>query len=105
MSADGEVTNQGRGGASVGLLPMSKEPFQAPTDRDMLPSERRSFVRTHRTCVFGYGRLSAGPGMSVVDYIPGDNDSLVVTTMADRAKAKAVVRNGKISLCILDETW
>ena len=26
-------------------------------------------------------------------------------TMADRAKAKAVARNGKVSLCILDETW
>ena len=25
--------------------------------------------------------------------------------MADRAKAKAVARNGKISLCVLDETW
>ena len=25
--------------------------------------------------------------------------------MAERAKAKAVVRNGKVSLCVLDETW
>ena len=25
--------------------------------------------------------------------------------MADRAKAKAVARNGKVSLCVLDETW
>ncbi|HEY6426966.1 MAG TPA: pyridoxamine 5'-phosphate oxidase family protein [Acidimicrobiales bacterium] len=84
---------------------MSKDPFQAPTDRDMLPSERRSFVRTHRTCVFGYGRRADGPAMSVVYYIPADNDDLFVATMADRAKAKAVARNGKISLCILDETW
>ena len=38
------------------LLPLSTEPFTAPTDRDMLPSERRTFVRTHRTCVFGYRR-------------------------------------------------
>ena len=38
------------------LLPISAEPFVAPTDRDMLPSERRLFVRTHRTCVFGYQR-------------------------------------------------
>lgn len=105
MNADSEVTNQGRGVASVGLLPMSKDPFKAPTDRDMLPSERRSFVRTHRTCIFGYGRQSHGPAMSVVYYIPADNDDLFVSTMADRAKAKAVGRNGKISLCILDETW
>jgi hypothetical protein len=26
---------------SARLLPLSKAPFQAPTDRDMLPSERR----------------------------------------------------------------
>jgi hypothetical protein len=52
------------------LLPLSKDPFQAPTDRDMLPSERRSFVETHRTCVFGYARRSDGPAMSVVYYVP-----------------------------------
>lgn len=105
MNANSEVTNPGGGGAPVGLLPMSKDPFGAPTDRDMLPSERKSFVRTHRTCIFGYGRQSDGPAMSVVYYVPGDNDDLFVATMADRAKAKAVARNGKISLCILDETW
>jgi hypothetical protein len=105
MSAASGITDQGGHDGSVGLLPMSKDPFEAPTDRDMLPSERRSFVRTHRTCIFGYGRQSDGPAMSVVYYIPGDNDDLFVATMADRAKAKAVARNGKISLCILDETW
>jgi nitroimidazol reductase NimA-like FMN-containing flavoprotein (pyridoxamine 5'-phosphate oxidase superfamily) len=105
MSATREITKQGRNGASVRLLPLSKDPFQAPTDRDMLPSERREFVRTHRTCVFGYGRQSDGPAMSIVYYIPADNDDLYVATMADRAKAKAVARNGKVSLCVLDETW
>ncbi|MDT5317756.1 MAG: hypothetical protein QOD88_278 [Mycobacterium sp.] len=29
-------------------LPLAQKPFTAPTDRDMLPSERRAFVRTHR---------------------------------------------------------
>ena len=43
------------------LLPLASEPFTAPTDRDMLPSERREFVRTHRTCVFGYRRRNDGP--------------------------------------------
>ena len=87
------------------LLPLSKDPFQAPTDRDMLPSERRLFVQTHRTCVFGYGRKSDGPAMSIVYYVPDDNDDLLVATMGERAKAKAVARNGKVSLCVLDETW
>jgi hypothetical protein len=105
MSATREITKERRAGTAVRLLPMSKNPFQAPTDRDMLPSERREFVRTHRTGVFGYGRQSDGPAMSIVYYVPADNDDLYVATMADRAKAKAVVRNGKVSLCVLDETW
>ncbi len=87
------------------LLPLSNEPFVAPTDRDMLPSERREFVRTHRTCVFGYRRKKDGPGMSVVYYVPTDDDELLVSTMADRGKARVVHRDGKVSLCVLDERW
>jgi hypothetical protein len=105
MSAAREITKQGQDATFVRLLPLSKDPFQPPTDRDMLPSERREFVRTHRTCVFGYGRQSDGPAMSIVYYIPADCDDLYVATMADRAKAKAVARDGKVSLCVLDETW
>jgi len=101
----GEVVREHGRGAAVRLLPLSKDPFRAPTDRDMLPSERREFVRTHRTCIFGYGRQSDGPAMSVVYYVPSDNDDLFVATMGARAKAKAVARNAKISLCVLDEIW
>jgi hypothetical protein len=105
MSTSNEGTNEDREGAAVRLFPLSKDPFQAPTDRDMLPSERRLFVQTHRTCVFGYGRRVDGPAMSVVYYIPAENGDLLVATMGQRAKAKAVARNGKVSLCVLDETW
>jgi len=87
------------------LLPLAPEPFTAPTDRDMLPSERRAFVRTHRTCVFGYPRLHDGPALSVVYYVPTDDDELLVSTMAGRGKARAVARNPKVSLCVLDERW
>ncbi len=87
------------------LLPLSRDPLTCPTDRDMLPSERREFVRTHRTCIFGYGRIADGPAMSVVYYVPTDDDELLVSTFAGRSKAKAVARNGKISLCVLDERW
>lgn len=87
------------------LLPISSEPFVAPSDREMLPSERRLFVRTHRTCVLGYGRLHDGPAMSVVYYVPTDEDELLVSTTAGRAKARAVLRNPKVSLCVLDERW
>jgi hypothetical protein len=71
----------------------------------MLPSERREFVRTHRTCVFGYARRNDGPAMSVVYYVPTSSDELLVSTMRDRAKAKAIGRSVKVSLCILDERW
>jgi PPOX class probable F420-dependent enzyme len=71
----------------------------------MRPSERREFVRTHRTCVFGYSRRDDGPSMSIVYYIPTDDDELLISTMRGRAKAKTVKRNGKISLCVLDERW
>ncbi|MEO1059532.1 MAG: pyridoxamine 5'-phosphate oxidase family protein [Actinomycetota bacterium] len=87
------------------LLPLADAPFVPPTDRDMLPSERREFVRTHRTCVFGFARQADGPAMSIVYYIPTDTGELLVSTMRDRGKAKAVVRNEKVSLCVLDETW
>ena len=87
------------------FVPLAPEPFTAPTDRDMLPSERREFVRTHRTCVFGYRRRADGPAMSVVYYIPTDEDELLVSTMAGRSKAIAVVRDPKVSLCVLDERW
>ena len=43
--------------------------------------------------------------MSIVYYIPTDEDELLVSTMRGRAKAKAVARSGKVSLCVLDERW
>ncbi len=70
----------------------------------MDPIERREFVRKHRTCVFGYNRRHDGPAMTVVYYVL-DGDDLLISTMAARAKALAVQRNPKVSLCILDEQW
>ena len=87
------------------LLPLAAEPFNVPTDRDMLPSERRRFVETHRTCVLAYARRADGPAQSVVYYVPTDDGDLLVATMQDRAKAKAVARLGKVSLLVLDEQW
>ena len=70
----------------------------------MNAEERRQFVRDHRTCVFGYTRKSGPPSMSIVYYVM-DGDDMLVSTMADRAKARAVRRNGEVSLCVLDESW
>ncbi len=43
--------------------------------------------------------------MSVVYYVPTDDDELLVSTMAGRSKALAVARDPKVSLCVLDERW
>ena len=67
-------------------------------------AERREFVYRHRTCIFGYNRKSDGPAMTVVYYVL-DGDDLLISTMAARAKAFAVRRNPKVSLCVLDENW
>ena len=66
--------------------------------------ERREFVLSHRTALFGYNRRQDGPAMTVVYYVV-DGDDILVSTMAERAKAKAVKRNQKVSLCVLTETW
>jgi PPOX class probable F420-dependent enzyme len=66
--------------------------------------ERRQFVFDHRTCVFGYARRSHGPAMTIVYYVV-EGDDLLVSTMAARGKPRAVDRDGKVSLCVLDEHW
>ena len=67
-------------------------------------AERREFVRAHRTAVFGYARKADGPSMSVCYYVM-DGDDILVSTMIRRAKARAVGRDSRVSLCILDEHW
>jgi PPOX class probable F420-dependent enzyme len=42
--------------------------------------------------------------MTVVYYVL-DGDDLLISTMAARAKTRAVQRNPKVSLCVLDEQW
>ena len=66
--------------------------------------QRRQYVRDHRICIFGYGRNGHGPAMTVVYYVM-DGDDLLISTMAGRNKPKAVARDGRVSLCILDEQW
>jgi PPOX class probable F420-dependent enzyme len=70
----------------------------------MNPEERRQFVREHRTAIFGYPRKQDGPAMSIV-YYAFEDDEILISTMGARAKAKAVARSPKVSLCVLDEQW
>ena len=69
-------------------------------DRD----QRRQFVKDHRTCIFGYARKDAGPAMTVVYYLT-DGDEILISSMEERAKVKAVERNPHVSICVLDEKW
>jgi hypothetical protein len=67
--------------------------------------QRKAFVRSHRTCVFGYNRRQDGPSMSVVYYMMDGPDDLLISTMAQRGKAKAVQRHSKVSIMVLNEKW
>ncbi len=66
--------------------------------------QRLAFVRSHRTAIFGFNRKNDGPAMSVVYYLMDGND-ILISTMEGRGKTKAVRRNPKVSLCVLDERW
>lgn len=66
--------------------------------------QRLAFVRSHRTAIFGVNRKNDGPSMTAVYYVMDGND-ILISTMEGRGKTKAVRRNPKISLCVLDEQW
>jgi PPOX class probable F420-dependent enzyme len=69
------------------------------------PEERRQFVRDHRLAIFGYNRRKHGPAMTAVYYVMNGDNEILVSTMADRAKAKVVRQDERVSLCVLDENW
>ena len=70
----------------------------------MNQAERRAFVADHRTCIFGFQRKHGPPSMSVVYYVM-DGDDILISTMAERAKARAVRRTHEAAICVLDEQW
>jgi len=57
------------------------------------PEERRQFVRDHRLAIFGYNRRKHGPAMTAVYYVMNGDNEILVSTMADRAKARAATEN------------
>ena len=66
-------------------------------------AQRRTFVEANHTCVVGYTRKAAPPSMSIVHYVM-DGENIVFLTMTERQKAKAVKRNGELSICVLAAT-
>ena len=71
---------------------------------ELSPAERRDFVRTHRTAIFGYRRKNDGPAMTALYYVM-DGDDILISTMRTRGKARSVQRDPKVSLCVLNEQW
>lgn len=82
----------------------ASSPQEAVTD-EQERDRRRAFVHQHRTAIFGFARRKDGPSMSVVYYVMDGDDQILVSTMQERSKAKAVAAQPKVSLCILDEQW
>ena len=94
----------------MALLPLSTEPFQLPTNRDMLPSERRKFVDTHRTCVLAYARRNDGPAQSVVYYIPTDDGEILIANRRHPREGwaeayEAAYARGDLELTQEDKEW
>src|SRR5882724_12482239 len=70
----------------------------------MNQSQRREFVEKHRTCIFGFQRKHClrRCRSSTTSW---DGDDLLISTMAERAKAKAIRRTREAAICVLDEKW
>ena len=67
-------------------------------------NQRREFVKSHRTAVFGYERKAHGPAMSIVYYVM-DGDDILVSTMAARGEGEGRTPQLKGLACVLDEKW
>ena len=68
----------------------------------MTPEERKQFLESHRLAVVGLNRGSGQPQLSPVYYVL-DGEELLISTTLTRAKAKAVRRDPRISVCVLGE--
>ncbi len=68
----------------------------------MTPEERKAFLKEHRLAIVGVERKDAPPQLSPVYYVM-DGDNLLISTTATRAKAGAVRRAGRVSVCVLGE--
>ncbi|MDP2676054.1 MAG: PPOX class F420-dependent oxidoreductase [Dehalococcoidia bacterium] len=68
----------------------------------MTPEERRTFLSEHRLAVVGAVRADGRPQLSPV-YYTMDGDDLLISTTATRAKAKAVRRDTRVTVCVIGE--
>jgi PPOX class probable F420-dependent enzyme len=70
----------------------------------MTPEERRQFLESHRLAVLGVERAGKPPHLSPVYYVLDGNDLLISVTKT-RTKTQLVLRNGRLTLCVLHEAF
>jgi PPOX class probable F420-dependent enzyme len=70
---------------------------------DMSDEERRAFLSAGtRTAKLAVTRLSGAPHVAPIWFVL-DGDDVVFTTGADTVKGKALLRDGRVALCVDDE--
>jgi len=87
MSTTSETTNRDRASRAVSYH-CRRIRSRHPRIATCCPRSDDYSSRPIAPASFGYGRKSDGPAMSIVYYVPDDNDDILVATMGDRAKAK-----------------
>ncbi len=70
----------------------------------MTPEERRHFLEAHRLAIVGVERKGGPPHLSPVYYVL-DGDDLLVSVTDTRTKTKLIRRSGRVSLCLLHESF
>ena len=68
----------------------------------MTPEERKEFLEQHRLAIVAAVRADGRPQVSPV-YYAMDGDDLLISTTATRAKAKAVRRDTRVTVCVIAE--
>ena len=66
------------------------------------PEERTKFLAEHRLCVVGYARKAGPPALTPV-YYAMDGGDIIISTTRSRAKARAIARDPRVSVCVLGE--
>jgi len=78
----------------------------ATKEKALTPEERRTFVRDHRTAIFGYNRVSDGPAMSIVYYVLDADDTILVSTMRETGEGPSGSDATRRSRCAYSyEQW
>lgn len=68
-----------------------------------LTPEQLQFLREHRLAIIAPLRRDGRPHLTPVYYAVEDDSTLIATTTRDRAKAKLLRRDPRVSVCVVQE--